>query len=96
MTLGALIMMTTGVALFFSKPLFFWSNIFFRLKLVALVLALAQRDGVPLRHREEAGGWDTSPNTPARPSWRASRRSRCGPIVIVFGRFIAYNWFAPL
>jgi len=34
--LGALIMMITGVSLFFAKPLYFWGNVYFRVKLATL------------------------------------------------------------
>ena len=66
MTLGALVMMCTGVALFFSKPLFFWSNIFFRLKLVALVLALLNAMAFHFGIEKKLVDWDTSPQTPTR------------------------------
>ena len=58
MTLGALTMMVTGVLLFYSKPLFFWSNIFFRLKLVAgTTTTLFNVTGAPVNRN---GVWGTA------------------------------------
>jgi len=96
MTLGALAMMSTGVALFFSKPLFFWSNIFFRLKLVALALALANAMAFHFGIEKKLVDWDTSPHTPRAAKLAGASSMALWAIVIVFGRFIAYNWFAPL
>jgi hypothetical protein len=96
MTLGALAMMLTGVALFYSKPLFFWSNIFFRLKLVALALALVNAMAFHFGIEKKLVDWDTSPRTPLAAKLAGASSMALWAIVIVFGRFIAYNWFAPL
>ena len=89
-------MMSTGVALFFSKPLFFWSNIFFRLKLVALVLALLNAMAFHFGIEKKLVDWDTSPHTPTAAKLAGFSSMAMWAIVIVFGRFIAYNWFDPL
>ena len=96
MTLGALIMMSTGVALFYSKPLFFWSNIFFRLKLVALVLALVIALALLFGIEKKLVDWDTSPQTPMAATLAGLASMAMWAIVSVFGRVIAYNWFDPL
>src|SRR6186997_1961845 len=96
MTLGAIIMMGTGAALFFSKPLFFWSNVFFRLKLVALVLALLNALAFHFGIEKKLVNWDTSPHTPTAAKLAGFSSMAMWAIVIVFGRFIAYNWFDPL
>jgi hypothetical protein len=87
---------STGVALFFSKPLFFWSNIFFRLKLVALAIALANAMAFHFGIEKKLVDWDTSPHTPRAAKLPGASSMALWAIVIVFGRFIAYNWFAPL
>jgi len=96
MTLGALVMMSTGVALFYSKPLFFWSNIFFRLKLVVLLLALLNVVAFHFGIEKKLVNWDTSPGTPGAAKLAGASSMALWAITIVFGRFIAYNWFAPL
>jgi hypothetical protein len=96
MTLGAVTMMFTGAALFYSKPLFFWSNIFFRLKLVALALALLNAVAFHFGIEKQLVNWDTTPGTPRAAKLAGVSSMAMWAIVIVFGRFIAYNWFAPL
>ena len=96
MTLGAVTMMFTGVALFYSKPLFFWSNIFFRLKLVALLLALLNAVAFHFGIEKQLVNWDTTPSTPVAAKLAGVSSIAMWAIVIVFGRFIAYNWFAPI
>jgi hypothetical protein len=96
MTLGAVTMMVTGAALFYSKPLFFWSNVFFRLKLVALFLALLNAAAFHFGIEKQLVNWDTTPGTPHAAKLAGVSSMAMWAIVIVFGRFIAYNWFAPL
>jgi hypothetical protein len=96
MTRGALTMMSSGVGLFFAKPLFFWSNIFFRMKLVVLALALANAMAFHFGIEKKLVDWDTSPETPGAAKLAGASSMALWAIVIVFGRFIAYNWFAPL
>lgn len=95
-TVGALIMFATGLALFYAKPLYFWANVYFRVKLVILALAglnaLAFHFGV----EKKMASWDTAPNTPmaAKVAGASSILLWAGAIVI--GRFIAYNWYPPI
>ena len=96
MTLGAGIMMSTGVALFYSRPLFFWSNIFFRVKLVVLLLALLNAVAFHFGIEKKLVNWDTTPATPRAAKLAGASSMALWAFTIVFGRFIAYNWFAPL
>ena len=85
-----------GAALFYSKPLFFWSNVFFRLKLVALSLALLNAVAFHFGIEKQLVNWDTAPGTPRAAKLAGVSSMAMWAVVIVFGRFIAYNWFAPL
>lgn len=91
--LGFLIMVVSGVVLFYAIPLRTYHNVFFRVKAILLILAglnaFAFHNGI-YRHIDK---WDTDGPTP-----RAARRAGMASLVlwaaIVFsGRLIAYNWF---
>jgi hypothetical protein len=92
-TAGFVIMVASGVLVFYGNPLHFYHNIFFRLKIVMLALAGIN---VWIFHR---GVWLTVERwgTGAAPP-RAARMAGAASLVlwvsiIVAGRLIAYNWF---
>jgi uncharacterized membrane protein len=90
---GFAIMVITGTALFFAKPLDYYHNIWFRLKLGLLVLAglnILWFHLVLHRHQDQ---WDAleRPPTAVRLSGLAS--ITLWLLVIIMGRYIAYNWY---
>ncbi len=94
---GFVIMLISGVLLVWSEPLRFYGNIFFRLKLIALVLAGANAG---FFHFFTAGKrlieWDSSPISPTSAKVAGMISIFLWACTVVFGRFIAYNWFDPL
>jgi hypothetical protein len=92
-TAGFAVMVVSGVLVFYGNPLHFYHNIFFRLKLVLLILAGIN---VWVFHRgvwRTIERWNTDAATP-----RAARFAGAASLVlwisIIFaGRLIAYNWF---
>lgn len=94
--LGFLVMAVTGVLLFTADPVRYWGNIFFRIKLVALVLAglnaLAFHYGVGKR----VVNWDTAGALPAAARVAGASSLVLWVVIIVCGRLIAYSWFEPL
>ncbi len=95
-TLGAIIMIATGLALFFSKPLFFWGNVYFRVKLITLVLAAINIGAFHLGVEKRLHEWDTAPDTPGSAKLAGASSIILWAAVIVWGRLIAYNWYPPL
>ena len=90
---GFAIMVITGAALFFAKPLDYYHNIWFRLKLGLIVLAglnILWFHLVLHRHQDQ---WDAleRPPTAVRLSGLASLTVWL--LVIITGRFIAYSWY---
>ncbi len=88
------LMVVSGVLLFFAIPLRTYHNVFFRLKAVLLVLAALNawvfHNGSIYRRLAE---WDTAATTP-RAAKLAGAVSLALWIAIIFsGRMIAYNWF---
>ena len=93
MFLGFAIMVVSGVLLFYAIPIRSYQNIFFRVKVVFLILAganaLAFHRGI--FRRVESWGHDTEP--PSRARFAGFASLVLWTVVIVTGRMIAYNWF---
>ena len=90
---GFVVMVVTGVLLFYAIPVRSYQSIWFRIKVVALILAglnaFVFHSGID-RHVTE---WDRDAVPP-----RAARRAGAvsltlWAVIIVVGRMIAYNWF---
>ena len=87
------IMVATGVLLFYAIPVRNYQNIFFRVKMVMLVFAMFNIWYFHTRIETGVANWDTA----ARPP-RAARMAGMASIalwlaIVVAGRMIAYNWF---
>ena len=93
MFLGFAIMVISGILLFYAIPIRSYQNIFFRVKVVFLILAgvnaLAFHRGI--FRRVETWGRDTEP--PLRARFAGFASLLLWAVVIVTGRMIAYNWF---
>ena len=90
---GAVVMVVTGVLLFYAIPVRSYQSLWFRFKVVFLLVAAIN---VWMFHRRVAinqAVWDAyeRPPRPARVSAVVSLSMWA--CVIVFGRMIAYNWF---
>ena len=93
MTAGFVVMVITGVLLFYAIPVRSYQSLWFRGKAIMLILAGVNawvfHSGVYHRVAE----WDLDAIAP-----RAARRAGIASLVlwagiVVFGRMIAYNWF---
>lgn len=90
---GFAIMAVSGLGLVFSEPLRFYSNIFFRIKLVLLAAAGLNAfifHKTVGRRKEE---WDSISLLPFRARLAGAFSLGLWATVIVTGRLIAYNWF---
>ncbi|ACG77581.1 conserved hypothetical protein [Phenylobacterium zucineum HLK1] len=90
---GFLLMVLTGVALFYAKPLVYYHNLWFRLKLVFLALALINILVFHWRVQRNRHDWDAAPRPPAPARISATVSILAWVAVITFGRFIAYDWY---
>ncbi len=94
LTIFAMVLMiTTGVALFFAKPLLYYHNVWFRLKLVFLAAAFINIIVFHFRVQRNMAAWDAAPKPPASARVSAAVSLLCWILVISFGRFIAYDWY---
>ncbi|MGE0865399.1 MAG: DUF6644 family protein [Vicinamibacterales bacterium] len=90
---GFIIMIFTGALLFYAIPVRTYQSIFFRAKVVFLVLAGLNVWYFHTRVFKRIAEWDREVITP-----KAARRAGLASLVlwagiIVAGRMIAYNWF---
>jgi ABC-type transport system involved in cytochrome c biogenesis permease subunit len=93
MVAGFVVMVITGLLLFYAIPVRSYQSIFFRAKVVALVLAGLNAFVFHTTIDRHVAEWDLAPVPP-----RAARRAGATSLVlwafiVVAGRMIAYNWF---
>lgn len=90
---GLALMLATGLALFFAKPVEYYHNIWFRAKLVFLLLAAVNIAVFHLRVQRSQAAWDGAPSPPASARASAVVSLAAWVLVIVMGRFMAYDWY---
>ena len=88
------VMVLTGVMLFYAQPVNYYQSLFFRLKVILLVIAGVNIFAFHSRIHARLGEWehDAQPPRAARIAAMVSLAAWAG--VIVSGRLIAYNWFS--
>jgi hypothetical protein len=91
--LGFAVMVLTGLMLFYSAPLRYYHNLFFRIKAIFLVLAGLNIWWFHSRTHRRIAEWDRSaiPPRAVRLAGAVSLVAWC--TVVVSGRLVAYNWF---
>ncbi|HCD26607.1 MAG TPA: hypothetical protein DER02_03745 [Gammaproteobacteria bacterium] len=91
--IGAVIMFVTGLLLFYAIPERTYHSLWFRIKVVMLIVAGINALYFHYRVHRNQSFWDNAPKPPlnARVSAAVSLTMWAG--VIVTGRMIAYNWF---
>jgi hypothetical protein len=90
---GFVVMVISGSLLFYAIPVKTYLNIFFRLKVVFLLLAGLN---VAVFHRSVSrnmGKWDLDPVPPFRARLAGGLSLALWAAIVVAGRMIAYNWF---
>ena len=90
---GFVLVVATGLGLFFAKPLFYYHNIWFRLKLIMLAIALVNILIFHSRIQRSQASWDAEALPPANARAAAAMSLTAWLVVITFGRLIAYDWF---
>ena len=90
---GFVIMAASGAGLVFSEPLRFYSNIFFRVKVVLLILAGLNAFVFHCTVGRRKEQWDLDPIAPFSARLAGAVSLGVWAAVIVTGRLIAYNWF---
>jgi hypothetical protein len=91
--IGFGVMMFTGVLLFYAIPVRNYQNIFFRVKMVLLVLAGINVWYFHTRTERTVDAWDLAARTPKAARVAAIASLVLWASVVVTGRMISYNWF---
>jgi hypothetical protein len=90
---GFAIMVTTGLLLFYATPVRNYQNIFFRVKMILLVIAVVNVWLFHARVHRRVADWDLEPVPPRAARVAAIVSLVAWTLVVVSGRLIAYNWF---
>ena len=90
---GFIVMTVTGLLLFYSQPLRYYHNLFFRVKVLVLIAAGVNAFVFHRGAHRHAARWgaDAVPPRAARVAGAVSLAA--WTLVVVTGRLIAYNWF---
>ena len=93
MVAGFVVMVITGLLLFYAIPVRSYQSIFFRAKVVALILAglnaFVFHSGIDRRVSE----WDLAATPPPAARRAGATSLVLWAVIVVAGRMIAYNWF---
>ena len=93
MTAGFVVMLTTGVLLFYAIPVRSYQNIFFRLKMIMLVLAGVNAWVFHANVHRRVADWDVAAKPPRAARLAGIVSLVLWAVIVVSGRMIAYNWF---
>ncbi len=87
------VMVVTGVLLFYAIPVRSYQNIFFRIKVVMLILAGLNAFVFHTNSDRRIATWDLSTVPPPAARRAGAASLVLWTVIIVCGRMIAYNWF---
>jgi len=87
------VMVTTGLLLFYSNPVHYYHNVFFRIKLLLLIVAGLNVWLFHGRIHRRVTQWDLDPVPPRAARVAGAVSLLAWAAIVVAGRMIAYNWF---
>ena len=90
---GFVVMVISGALLFYAIPVRTFQNIFFRIKVVMLILAGLNAWFFHLTIYRNVAEWDLDPVPPKRARLAGGVSLALWAGIVVAGRMIAYNWF---
>ena len=90
---GFVVMVVTGLLVFYSNPLRYYYNIFFRFKVLLLVVAGLNAWLFHTRIHRRVAEWDLDPVPPRAARMAGAVSLFAWALIVVAGRMIAYNWF---
>lgn len=93
MLVGFSIAVITGIMLVYAVPVRTSQSIWFRVKMVLLVACAINAFLFHKRMNESVSTWDNEVRAPARIRTGAALSLGFWSLVVIFGRFMAYDWF---
>jgi len=91
--IGFAITAVTGILVFYSNPVRYWLNIFFRFKLILLVVAGLNIWFFHGRIHKKVAEWDLDLSPPRAAKMAGAVSFLAWSVIVISGRLIAYNWF---
>jgi hypothetical protein len=93
MFIGFSIMVITGFVLTTANPVRFEHSVWFRVKLILLVVAFINAVLFHRHMNRSVGTWDTDKKPPTRTRAAAALSLSLWVLIVTCGRFIAYDWY---
>ncbi len=93
MLIGMVVMVVTGFILYFAIPVRSTQSIWFRIKVVLMIAAIANAFLFRAKMKAAAGTWDLDPKPPKNIRVGAGLSLGLWSGVVITGRTIAYDWF---
>ena len=93
MMIGLVLMVITGVLLYYAIPVRTTQSLWFRIKVVLIVFAAINAFAFRARMQASVNTWDTDPTPPRHIRMGAAASILLWAGVVVTGRTIAYDWF---
>ncbi len=90
---GFILATVTGLLLFFSNPVHYYHSVFFRVKILFLLVAAANIFWFHYRVQKNMADWDTRPSPPPMVKLAAGVSIASWILVILFGRLTALTFF---
>ena len=95
LTIGGFVILTiTGLLLFFSNPVHYYHSVFFRAKVLFILVAAVNIFWFHYRAQKHLAEWDNRPSPPITVKLAAIVSLTSWLLVIVFGRVTALSFFA--
>jgi hypothetical protein len=90
---GFILVMATGALLFFSNPVHYYHSVFFRAKVLFIILAAVNIFWFHTRTQKSQAEWDAQSSPPAAVKIAAGVSIASWILVIIFGRLMALTFF---
>lgn len=89
------VMVFTGVVTLFGRQpaTFYYHDMWFRLKMIFLLIAMANIFWFHYKVQTSQAAWDADPTPPRNVRLSGAISMTCWVLIIIFGRFIAYDWY---
>ena len=91
--IGFVFMCITGFLLFYAVPIRNYQNLFFRIKIILMIIAGLNAYYFHKTMNRESKTWDKDSHIPFVMKFSAVSSLGLWSLVIISGRMIAYNWF---
>lgn len=90
---GFVLIMATGLLLFFANPVTLYHSVFFRAKMIFLLIAAVNIFWFHYRVQKSQPDWDTRPDPPVAVRASGAISIASWALVIIFGRLIALTFY---